>query len=148
MKTFNFKKIKESHLSQLVSLWNQGSNVLTSSGFLMTQEKVELGLKEKMFEYFGLFEKEKLIGFMLLKKEENELWIKHLLIDKAFRRKGLGKRLIEKAFSIAKKNKMKIKTEVLIGNKDALLFFEKLGFKKVEVNRKENHYVLEKNFKI
>jgi len=148
MKTFNFKKIKESHLSQLVSLWNQGSNVLTSSGFLMTQEKVELGLKEKMFEYFGLFEKEKLIGFMLLKKEENELWIKHLLIDKAFRRKGLGKRLIEKAFSIAKKNKMKIKTEVLIGNKDALLFFEKLGFKKVGVNRKENHYVLEKNFKI
>jgi hypothetical protein len=47
MKTFNFKKIKESHLSQLVSLWNQGSNVLTSSGFLMTQEKVELGFKEK-----------------------------------------------------------------------------------------------------
>ena len=149
MKTFNFKKIKESHLSQLVSLWNQGSNVLTSSGFLMTQEKVELGFKEKMFEYFGLFEKEKLIGFMLLKKEKNELLIKHLLVDKAFRRKGLGKRLIEKAFSIAKKNKMKIKTEVLIGNKDALLFFEKLGFKKVGVNRKESHYILEKtNFKI
>ena len=44
---------------------------------------------------------------------------------------------------------MKIKTEVLIGNKDALLFFEKLGFKKVGVNRKESHYILEKtNFKI
>jgi ribosomal protein S18 acetylase RimI-like enzyme len=72
------------------------------------------------------------------------MWIKHLLIDKAFRRKGLGKRLIEKAFSIAKKNKMKIKTEVLIKNKNALMFFESLGFKKVEINKKENHYVLEK----
>ena len=97
-----------------------------------------------MFEYFGLFEKEKLVGFMLLKKEKNDLWIKHLLVDKAFRRKGLGKKLIDKAFSIDKKNEMKIKTEVLIGNKDALLFFEKLGFKKVGVNRKESHYVLEK----
>ena len=140
------KKIQKSSLNQLVNLWNQGKDVLTSSGFLMTQEKVELGFKEKMFEYFGLFEKENLVGFMLLKKEKNELLIKHLLIDKAFRRKGLGKKLIDKAFSIAKKNKMKIKTEVLIGNKDALLFFEKLGFKKVGVNRKESHYVLEKKF--
>jgi hypothetical protein len=68
MGMFNIKKIKKSSLHQFVNLWNQGKNVLTSSGFLMTQEKVELGFEEKMFEYFGLFEKENLIGFMLLKK--------------------------------------------------------------------------------
>jgi ribosomal protein S18 acetylase RimI-like enzyme len=105
MEMFNIKKIQKSSLHQ---------DVLTSSGFLMTQEKAEKGFKEKMFDYFGLFEKENLVGFMLLKKEKNDLWIKHLLVDKAFRRKGWGKRLIDKAFSIAKKNKMKIKTEVLI----------------------------------
>jgi ribosomal protein S18 acetylase RimI-like enzyme len=114
MEIFNIKKIQKSSLHQFVNLWNQGKDVLTSSGFLMTQEKAEKGFKEKMFDYFGLFEKENLVGFMLLKKEKNDLWIKHLLVDKAFRRKGWGKRLIDKAFSIAKKNKMKIKTEVLI----------------------------------
>ena len=64
------KKIQKSSLCQFVNLWNQGKDVLTSSGFLMTQEKAEKGFKEKMFEYFGLFEKEKLIGFMLLKKKK------------------------------------------------------------------------------
>jgi len=145
MGMFNIKKIKKSSLHQFVNLWNQRKDVLTSSGFLMTKEKAEKGFKEKMFEYFGLFEKEKLIGFMLLKKEKNELLIKHLLVDKAFRRKGLGKKLIDKAFSIAKKNKMKIKTEVLIKNKNALMFFEKLEFRRVKVDKKEKQFLLEKS---
>jgi len=34
-------------------------------------------------------------------------------------------------------------------NFNAFMFFENLGFKKVEINKKENHYILEKaNFKI
>jgi len=144
MGMFNIKKIKKSHLNQFVNLWNQERDVLTSSGFLMTKEKAEKGFKEKMFDYLGVFEKENLFGFMLLKKEKNELWIKHLLIDKDQRGKGLGKKLVKKAFSIAEKNKMKIKTEVLIKNKKALLFFEKLGFKKVKIDKKESQYVLEK----
>jgi hypothetical protein len=78
MGMFNIKKIKKSSLYQFVNLCNQEKDFLTSSGFLMTQEKAEKGFEEKMFEYFGLFEKEKLIGFMLLKKEENELLIKLL----------------------------------------------------------------------
>ena len=70
----------------------------------MTEEKAEKGFKEKMFDYWGMLEKN-LVGFILLKK--NELWIKHLLINKNQRGKGLGKKLVEKAFFIAEKNKMK-----------------------------------------
>jgi len=137
-------KLTKNHLTQFIYLWNQGYEILTSSGFLMTKEKAEKGFKEKMFDYWGILEKENLVGFMLLKKEKNELWMKHLLIDKDFRGKGWGKILVEKAFLIAKKNKMKIKTEVLIKNKNALLFFEKLGFKKVGIDKKEKQYLLEK----
>ena len=39
------KKIQKSSLHQLVNLWNQGKDVLTSSGFLMTQEKADKGFK-------------------------------------------------------------------------------------------------------
>jgi N-acetylglutamate synthase-like GNAT family acetyltransferase len=108
----------------------------------MTKEKAERGFKKKMFDYWGFFEEENLLGFILLKREGDILWIKNLLINRNFRGRGLGKRLIKKSFSIAKKNKIRIRTEVFIKNKEVLLFFKKLGFKEVSVN-KEKQYILE-----
>lgn len=139
MDKFLVKTIEESDLDNFTSLWNQGYEVLTSSQFKMTNEKAKDGFKSKLFDYIGLYKNKLLIGFILLVKDENKIWIKHLLVDKYERTKGLGKVLIEE--SIGNRNE-EIFAEVLEENEIALKFFLSNKFQIIK-NDKENHqYVL------
>ncbi len=138
-------KIKRKDLPQLVSLWNQEYKILTSSHFQMTLEKAKKGYDAKMFHYYGIYNNNTLVGFLLLKGTK-DLWIKHILIDKDFRQRGLGTLLLKKAEEIGKKNKMKLKTEVIKDNEEAAKFFLKSGFKMIKFDKRENQYILEKNY--
>lgn len=138
-------KIKQKDLPRFVTLWNQDYLILTSSQFKMTLDKAVRGFKAKMFDYYGVYKESELIGFMLL-KEDKDLWIKHILIDKNYRGKELGKILLKKAEEIAKKKKFKLKTEVIKENKKAKKFFLKNGFKLIRFDLEENQYILEKDY--
>lgn len=61
-------KIKYSHLSSFVNLWNQDDKILTSGGWEMTEEKAKRRFNKKSFDYFDAFEDKNLVGFVLLKK--------------------------------------------------------------------------------
>ena len=139
----SISKIRKQDLSRFIELWNQDYLLLTSRGWKMTQDRVEKGFSSKMFEYFGLYLENKLNGFMLLKKENNILWLKHILIDKNFRGKGLGKILLKKAIKQAKIFNVKLKTEVIKENEKAISFFIKNNFKVVKFDPSESQYILE-----
>ena len=139
----SISNIRKQDSSRFIELWNQDYLLLTSRGWKMTKDKAEKGLSSKMFEYFGLYLENKLNGFMLLKKEDNILWIKHILIDKNSRGKGLGKILLKKAIKQAKIFNVKLKTEVIKENEKAISFFIKNNFKVVKFDPSESQYILE-----
>jgi len=136
------EKITKNHLEDFVNLWNQAYKVLTSSQFKMTLKRAKYGFRNKMFDYIGIFKEDKLLGFLLLHRRADTLWLKHLLIDKNFRRKSLGKKLLRKAIEISKKKKKKLKTEVIKENISGRSFFTKNSFKIIKFDKKENQYIL------
>jgi ribosomal protein S18 acetylase RimI-like enzyme len=110
----------------------------------MNLKKAEKGFKERMFDYYGAFvNKNKLIGFILLKQDKNNLWIKHFVVDKKYRKQGIGKELLNKAINITKRKNLILKTEVLKDNHQAYLFFTKNGFREIFFDKENNQYVLQ-----
>lgn len=72
-------------------------------------------------------------------------FISMIIIDKNYQGKGLGKELLKKAIDYCKAQKMKcVKLEVACSNKNAISFYEKLGFVKSE--QKNDSYFYELNF--
>lgn len=70
---------------------------------------------------------------------EDEGHIISLAVDKKYRKKGVGRKLVDYALNIFSKcNVREIKLEVRIGNTDARKFYKKMGFKEKEVL--ENYY--------
>lgn len=54
------------------------------------------------------------------------------VVSKKFRRRGIGKKLIDILIKKAKKEGINVLTEVLVTNEQGLNFYKKLGFKIVE----------------
>ena len=86
--------------------------------------------------YYGAFERNKLIGGILVRKfDMPKLWIFFLIIDKNFRRKSVGSKLIK----IIEKNSSKefplIFVDIDENNYSAKKFYEKNGFvKQAKIN--------------
>ena len=106
----------------------------------MTYQKAAEGFNSELFDYVGLYKNSLLTGFILLKKEGNKIWIKHLLIDKNERTKGLGKMLINEA--IGNKNE-DIFAEIVKENEIALKFFLANQLKIIEDDKENNQFILE-----
>ena len=119
--------LKKEDIPLFTKLWNQDPTLLTSSRFIMTNEKALKGFNEKMFDYFGLYKKNKLIGFVLYQHIDNEIWLKHILIDKKNRKLKFGSKLLKGSLALYKDKE--IKTEVIIGNDAAKNFFILNDFK-------------------
>lgn len=106
-----------------------------------SQEKIE-EIYHNMLTYIkdcsaiiiGAFENEQLIGFIWLYERkintERRYHINYFIVDSEIRNKGIGKKLINKAYEIAKQNNIK-KIELIVtkANENALSFYEKQDFK-------------------
>lgn len=121
------RKLTEQDIPSFVDLWNQDFELLTSSKFLMTTDKALAGFKQNMFDYYGLFDPDKLIGFILYQVINRNVWIKHVLVHKDHRKKGNGSFLLLK--TLKKYEGKEIKTEVLFENSLAKKFFIDNSFK-------------------
>jgi len=124
-------------------LWNNELLLLTSSRLKMTFKKALRGFENKMFDYWGAYYNNELVGFMLL-KQNKDLFIKHIAVEEKFRREKLGTKFLKKAEKIAKKRRLNLKAEVLEKNKKTKEFFLKNNFKLTKLNHKENQYIFEK----
>ena len=84
------------------------------------------------------------IGFACLYVKKNERegykvnrvgYIYNLGVDEKYRRKGVGKKLLEKAIDYFKNNECEaVDLNVFMFNKEALEFYKSLGFDEIDVN--------------
>ncbi len=74
----------------------------------------------------------KVIGTIGLKKEGKRFRITRMYVDKAFRGKGVGKRLVNKLFEYCKQNKINNLFLTTYTKMNSVGFYERMGFKIVE----------------
>ena len=79
------------------------------------------------------------VGFIKARIIKDEIEIISILTDKKFRKKGIGKNLINKLLRVAKKNKTKhIFLEVSVENRIAINLYKKFNFN--EIGKRKNYY--------
>ena len=81
------------------------------------------------------------VGFIKARIIQDEIEIISILIDKKFRKKGIGKGLLNNLFSLANKKKIKhIFLEVSVENKVALNLYKKYNF--IKIGERKDYYNL------
>ena len=80
------------------------------------------------------------VGYLKARVTTDEIEIISILIDKKFRKIGIGKSLLNKLLSIALKKKIKnIFLEVSVENQKAINLYKKFNF--IKVGKRENYYL-------
>ena len=79
------------------------------------------------------------VGYLKARVTRDEIEIISILIDKKFRKIGIGKSLLNKLLSIALKKKIKnIFLEVSVENQIAINLYKKFNF--IKVGKRKNYY--------
>ena len=110
-------------------------NILTNT---MSEAQIQECLNSENYICFKAIVDESIVGFIMLSKSD-ELNIDSIAVNKDFRNLGIATRLIEKAESYAKENKIEtLSLEVAYTNITAYLLYKKLGF--TERRTRKNYY--------
>lgn len=120
------RKIKKEDINSAYKLGLQqfkGERWLTK-GFLADTIKTR-GL------YYGAFENKKLLGVVLVRLYDRpKSWIYFFVVDKRFRRRGIGSKLLRKVETTLPKDYFLILVDFEKRDIDKNKFYEKQGFKK------------------
>jgi ribosomal protein S18 acetylase RimI-like enzyme len=77
-----------------------------------------------------LFEADQIpLGYVLYRKEKNEIYLRQFFIDRPYRRKGFGRKAMRLLFKRVWPKKKRIVLEVLVHNRRAIDFWKSVGFK-------------------
>ena len=91
------------------------------------------------YDSFSVFFNENLVGYVIAKITYPETHILNLTVKKNFRKKGIGKSLIELIIGEARlRNSENILLEVRVGNIEAQSLYEKLNFQ--IIGTRKNYY--------
>ena len=94
-----------------------------------SREGIERYLRRNPRTCFIASEHNRIIGSVLSGHDGRRGYIYHLAVDKQHRKKGLGKKLVEKAIqSLVKEGINKAACVSFKKNKDGNIFWEKMGF--------------------
>ena len=94
-------------------------------------------LEKNYVSAIGIYLNNIILGVCVFHKIFDEAEIRYLSVHPSFKRRGLGKKLIYKIFKECKKDNIKrIFLEVSLKNKQALIFYDYLGFKTISIRRK------------
>ena len=94
-------------------------------------------LEKNYVSAIGIYLNNIILGVCVFHKIFDEAEIRYLSVHPSFKRRGLGKKLIYKIFKECKKENIKrIFLEVSLKNKQALIFYDYLGFKTISIRRK------------
>lgn len=84
----------------------------------------------------GEEERKEIVGYIVLEHIIDEVHLENIAVDRRWRRKGIGKKLIE--FALKTFPKCQFFLEVRPSNKPAISLYKKFGF--VEVGRRKKYY--------
>ena len=125
----NFEKLKKKHLKEVINLVSQLSDYKPTENKLLDIWKNFY--KQKNTLSIVAMEKKKIIGYGFISLNQTIrggriAYIEDIVCDRNYRKKGIGKSIMEHLFNFAKDNKCyKI---VLQCNKDKISFYEKCGY--------------------
>lgn len=127
--------ILDLHKKAIFPVWRK-----LKKDYNIKEVKEYINLTFKKGKIFGYFEDGKLIacGGVVLDKKHNFGETRHLLVSPRFQGRGIGKKLLRYIESYAKSKVKKLNLDVLIKNKKAVSFYEKLNYKK-------HAYIMQKN---
>lgn len=78
-------------------------------------------------------------GYLCLKQVLDEAEILDVAVDPAFRGRGIGRALVDRAVLFCRERKLNLLClEVRVGNHEAIALYRRLGF--LEVGRRKNYY--------
>lgn len=124
-----------------------------------SEDRLRKELSNPDSEFYALILGEKWIGYLKLNqgaaqtdwRKDNVLEVERIYVDKDFQGRGLGKRLLEQALSVAhSKSKQGLWLGVWEHNPSAISFYESQGFVKTGTHpfmmggEKQNDWVMEK----
>lgn len=122
--------------------YHLGSKLNSNFSYLFNLEETI----NKPYNYiYGYFENDKLIGFIHIILSIDEVDIINIIVDNYYQKRGIGKKLIE--YTIKKHHLKALNLEVRESN-DAVIFYQKMGFKIVrkipKYYRNEDAYFMKK----
>ena len=124
---------------------NEGNDSLYEYYTAIEDEYVKKWEKKDFYSFilnrYNLFilSQPKPVGFIKARIIKDDIEIISILIDKKFRKKGMGNNLINKLLSIANKRKIQnIFLEVSVENKIAINLYKKFNF--IKIGERKNYY--------
>ena len=125
IKKIKYKNAKSCYELDLISInhWNQN--------------QWENELEKENVTAIGIYLNNSILGVCVFHKIYDEAEIRYLSVHPFYKRKGLGKKLINKIFEECKiENIKKIFLEVSLKNKEALSFYDHFGFETISLRKK------------
>jgi ribosomal-protein-alanine N-acetyltransferase len=102
-----------------------------------SEEQCRAAFAQKAFAAFGLFLRERLVGYVSIYHTPGELEILNIAVLPELRRRGCGRRILRLVLRLARKMGMhKASLEVRVGNAAAIALYESCGFTRAGVRRK------------
>ena len=125
----SYKELVKSDYVSSFSLWKktEGMSITKSD----TLEAFDLFLESNPGLSFGAFYEDKLIATVLCGTDGRRGYIYHIAVEKEYRRKNIGSKLVSLSIEALKKNGIeKCHLFVFKNNEDGNTFWEKSGWKK------------------
>ena len=113
---------------------------------ISSKEKIKENIKNENVLAFDVYEKGKLIAFVMLREfEENQYFLWNFAVDKNYQNMGCGQKILKALIDFLKQNYnlKKLTTTYKIGNEHAKYIYEKIGFKEKEVDNEMNEINME-----
>jgi ribosomal-protein-alanine N-acetyltransferase len=125
------ERLQEKHLNSLMEIENECFNIP------WTKEMFAEELSNEKAVYFVAVFKNNLVGYGGIWFVLDEGQITNIAVKNNFRRRGIGKKILQKLINTAKEKKcFSMTLEVRISNHDAINLYKKEGFKEEGVRKK------------
>ena len=139
------RELNKVNLPDVVTIWNENSQFLTSDGKTHTLESMTYWYDGKHYEnheYYGFFLGEALIGFCITKEDADISWIKMYALSAENQNKGFGSKCLREIENKLLKNN--IQCEVKESNRAAYSFFIKNGYEEIDFDDEYKESILQK----
>jgi len=126
--TYDVRKLNIHDYDQLIGLWDRCGLPYRPKG-RDSRELINLEMQRSETFFIGLFDSEKLIGFVLGTSDGRKGWINRLAIDPAYQRQGLGSFLIDECEKYLKDLGLKVIACLIEeSNQASRAAFDKAGY--------------------
>ena len=140
------KILKEEDIPEVVLIWNENSEYLTSDGKKHTIESLGgwyKGKHHENHELYSFFHEDEIIGFCITKEDVDISWIKMFALKKTARGKGFGSQCLKEVQDNL--HQQIIRCEVKENNAIAISFFLRHGYKKIDFDDEYKEFILQRD---